>query len=63
MKNSIVENLTDLNTDELVLIEAGSFFFDLGIAFGHYAHNLLDDIASGKLVATHSGMGAYSAHR
>jgi hypothetical protein len=56
MDNSNKMNLTNLNTEELVQIEAGSYFWDLGKAAGHFAFNYLDEIASGKLLPVHSGM-------
>lgn len=56
MDNSNKMNLTNLNIEELVQIEAGSYFWDLGKAVGNYAYNYLDEIALGKLLPVHSGM-------
>ena len=63
MENSKNENFIKLNLEEMIHTEAGSLFWDLGRAVAHGVYNYLDDIASGKIVATHSGMGAYSVKR
>lgn len=57
MKNN--EKLELLTNSEMENLDAGGFFFDLGRSVGSYANRYFDDIASGRLVATHSGMGAY----
>ena len=63
MENSKNENFINLKLEEMIHTEAGSFFWDIGRAAANAIYDYLDDISSGKIVATHSGMGAYSVKR